>query len=165
MRILVLRIVPLILRGWWAFREKSTKQSIDLTDHVYCLPIVIFKSHLCWPYPLPPKLLSFFFFFFSILKDRLKLCSSPNTCSVYTDQTQASMNSLSSRKKAFLFSFLCAHPFLFPPFFVGDSFLHFSFSLLYFIPKRWLNLLKKNFLSIYFLLNLPSSFNFTSELH
>lgn len=63
MRILVLRIVPLILRGWWAFREKSTTQSIDLTDHVYCLPIVIFKTHLCWPYPLPPKLLSFFFFF------------------------------------------------------------------------------------------------------
>lgn len=46
------------------------------------------------------------------------------------------------------------------PTFLCWRFFHFPFSLLYFILERWLSLLYKNFLSVYFLLKLPPSFSF-----
>lgn len=120
-------------------------------------------SHLQNPSLLtvPHFLQSLFLVFPSNLKDQLKPCSSPSTpmCLLFTEQKEANMNRLPS-KNTFLCFFLCVHPFFFPPFSVSDFFLHFPFSLLDFILERWLSLLYKYFLFVYFLLKLPSSFNF-----
>lgn len=159
MRIQVLRIVLVVFWSRWAFREKFTTQPFVFTDHAYCL---LQSSSKSISVDCAPFLQSLFLVFPSTLKDKLKPCSSPSTrmCLLFTEQRQANMNRLPSKKNTFLCFFLCVHPFFFPPFSVSDSFLHFPFSLLDFILGRWLSLLYKNFLFIYFLLKLPSSFNF-----